>query len=1032
MKRFLTFVFLCFCVLLAFPKYVGDVNEDGRITIADVTALVNILLGKEGQYDSRLVDVNGDSKLSIADVTALVNVLLGTEQAHELEEESADTLFIHYGTDGPTYKLPSAWEPYVTVAINGNDVAVTNTNLTDEYVTALSGSCADGSFAYMGSFKTTLVLNGLTLTNQRGTCIDIEDGKRINLQLADGTTNSLADGTTGKAALFCRGHLEISKGGTLTVQGNVKHAISTKEYLEVKKTAGIITVAGAVGDGIHAEQYFQMNGGTIVMRDVAGDGIQAEAKLDGSEQDGQLILNGGTIDISLIGSDVAALKSDSLMTIGGGSITVSSTGSDVKALKSDADIVVQDGSIDVTQSGGYLVNEVTTNGTATYDPSYCTALKADGSVTVTGGTITVNSTADGGRGINATGDIDLQEGVFHINANGDGGTLDLSSAGSSTTSSYRLYVSIPATSGGGFQPGGQQQSAWRNVYLYDGSGTLVSALGNQKSFTVNGTTTTFYYYDFGSTTSGTYYIKSDDYTSGGGWGGSSTYTIRTTDISLNMTGKDVFYSIANEYSTSGSTRTYKINNVTSTYANASSSAEEGDTYKAFCLKADGNIMISGGELTLVHHGTMSKGIKADGTIAVSGGSIHDTAGGSYMIVGTEPSCSAAMKCATFMGSDGEVTIQGTGSASRGISTDGSLTVTGGTYDITLTGDGATYTGNSDTEGVGSRGFKSDGDMLLQGGSIHITCSARGGKGIKVGTSTASGAGGARLTIGDASATGQGPTLIISTTGSYLASESSGGGGNPWGGGGPMDSGFIGSCKAVKCMGPIEVYGGNIRLSTKTNGAEGLESKSTITVHGGTLESDAYDDAINATSTITINNGNVWAHASNNDAIDSNDGTTGIVINNGVVIASGANSPEEGFDCDNAAFILNGGTVIGTGGSQGGGGFPGGGMTQGGGGMPTKAAQAYVSLSSATLTAGTYLSLKNSSGGVICSYRIPQTTSQATVLMSSPSLSGSSSASIVVGSSSISNPVTSLWEGAYTTGATLTGGTSNNVTPKTGN
>ena len=178
MKRFLTFVFLCFCVLLAFPKYVGDVNEDGRITIADVTALVNILLGKEDQYDSRLVDVNGDSKLSIADVTALVNILLGTEQAHELVEESADTLFIHYGTDGPTYKLPSAWEPYVTVAINGNDVAVTNTNLTDEYVTALSGSCADGSFAYMGSFKTTLVLNGLTLTNQRGTCIDIEDGKR--------------------------------------------------------------------------------------------------------------------------------------------------------------------------------------------------------------------------------------------------------------------------------------------------------------------------------------------------------------------------------------------------------------------------------------------------------------------------------------------------------------------------------------------------------------------------------------------------------------------------------------------------------------------------------------------------------------------------------------------------------------------------------------------------------------------------------------------------------------------------------------
>lgn len=1028
MKRFLSLVVLCFCVVLASPKYIGDVNGDGVITVADVTAMVNIIVssqsptgGVEANDANRLADVDENGTIDKADLIALVDIILGNREAKWLDDDDVDALYIDYTDEGVTYRMPAAWKPYVTVTVNGTDVVVTNTNETEEYVTVLSGSCADGSFVYNGTFKTTIVLNGLSLANQRGTCVDIEDSKRINLQLADGTTNSLADGSTGKAALFCKGHLEVSKGGTLTVQGNVKHAISTKEYMEVKKTAGTITIAGAESDGIHVEQYFKMNGGTIVMRNVAGDGIQAEAKLDGEELDGQLIIQGGTIDISLMGSDVAALKSDLLMTIAGGNITVVSTGSDVKALKSDADIVVQDGTIDVTQSGGYFVNETTSGSTTVYDPSYCAALKAEGNVTVSGGSITVNSTADGGRGINTTGNIDIQGGILNINANGRGGALDLSSTGSTTTSSYRLYVSLPTTGGGGYQPGGQQQSAWKNVYLYDSAGNLVAALGNQKSFTVNGTTTTFFYYDFGTPTSGTYYLKSDDYSSSG-WGGSTTYTIRTSNISLNLTGSDAFYSIANNYSTSGSTRTYTINNVTSTYANASSATEEGETYKAFCLKSDGDIYVSGGTLTFQHTGTMSRGLKADGTIAVSGGSINDTAAGDYMIVGADPTYSAAIKCVTYMGSEGEVTIQGTGSASRGISADETLTISGGTYDITLTGDGSTYTGNGDTEGAGSRGLKSDGDMLLQGGTITIDCSARGGKGIKVGTSEVSGVNGARLTIGNASAAGQGPTLTVRTTGSYLATESSSGGGNPWGGGGSMDAGFIGSCKAVKCMGPIEVYGGEIRLSTTSDGAEGLESKSTITFNGGTLESDSYDDAINAASTITFNDGYVWAHASDNDAIDSNDSSTGIVINGGVVIASGSNSPEEGFDCDNAAFVVNGGIAIGTGGSQGGGG--------GSGGLPTSAKQPYVTLSSLTLSAGTYLSLKSNSGTVVCSYRIPRTTSQATVFMTAPQLKSNSSATVVYGSTSVSNPSTSLWEGAYTTGATLSGGTSRSVTPTT--
>lgn len=54
---------------------VGDVNGDGAVTSADITALYNYLLNSD---DSTLVngDVNGDSSITSADVTAVYDILL--------------------------------------------------------------------------------------------------------------------------------------------------------------------------------------------------------------------------------------------------------------------------------------------------------------------------------------------------------------------------------------------------------------------------------------------------------------------------------------------------------------------------------------------------------------------------------------------------------------------------------------------------------------------------------------------------------------------------------------------------------------------------------------------------------------------------------------------------------------------------------------------------------------------------------------------------------------------------------------------
>ena len=54
----------------------GDVNGDGNVTAADVTALYGVLLNND--YSNVVNgDQNGDGEITAADITAIYNILLG-------------------------------------------------------------------------------------------------------------------------------------------------------------------------------------------------------------------------------------------------------------------------------------------------------------------------------------------------------------------------------------------------------------------------------------------------------------------------------------------------------------------------------------------------------------------------------------------------------------------------------------------------------------------------------------------------------------------------------------------------------------------------------------------------------------------------------------------------------------------------------------------------------------------------------------------------------------------------------------------
>ena len=204
---------------------------------------------------------------------------------------------------------------YITASVNGGDVTVTSTAsaAVNEITYGLYGTTTDGSFTFNGTYKATVELFGVSITNPTGPAIDIQNGKRIEISAKSGTTSTLKDGTSTavdawKGALYCKGHIQFKGYGTLNVYGNYAHAIKAGEYIEMKNCT--INVYSAVKDAVNCNQYFSMESGVLNLSGYGDDGIQVDLKTDDAsvENTGNFTMTGGTININTYGSTGEAVK----------------------------------------------------------------------------------------------------------------------------------------------------------------------------------------------------------------------------------------------------------------------------------------------------------------------------------------------------------------------------------------------------------------------------------------------------------------------------------------------------------------------------------------------------------------------------------------------------------------------------------------------------------------------------------------------------------------------------------------------------
>ena len=299
-------------------------------------------------------------------------------------------------------------------AYSGYEIEGTDVSITAAGTYVFSGDCDDGSITVKkGVTGVTLVLNGLTLTNADSAAITLHKTAEAALIAAAGSENTVAD-TVGandeNAAVKVKSgaSLSLSGTGTLTACGNAKNGI--KGASDAVITVDELTLnIEAADDGLSCDDELTIKGGRVNIT-AGGDAVKASPDTDDAENP----------DTTSLGN----------VTVSGGTMTLMAANDGVQA---DGDLTISGGTFAVTANGGHTT-------ALTDDSASCKGLKAGKTLTVSGGTVNVDSADDALHANDVTvsgGTLTLASGDDAVHADND---LVVGVKGSSSTSNPKIDI----------------------------------------------------------------------------------------------------------------------------------------------------------------------------------------------------------------------------------------------------------------------------------------------------------------------------------------------------------------------------------------------------------------------------------------------------------------------------------------------------------------------------------------------------------------------------------------------------------------
>ncbi len=306
----------------------------------------------------------------------------------------------------------TADSPGVTVTDNG--VIITGSGIF-----SLSGKLDNGCVA-VNSVKgnVVLILDGVTITNPDGNCIDVAEGNHIQIYAKSGTENIFTSGeeieintknaasedATG-SAIYSKKDLSFAGDGSIYVNGYINNAIGTTDNLVM--LSGNIT-ASSVNKGLKGNDSVTVIDGKYDLTTSA----------DGIHSDGTVEIAGGEITINA-GDD--GIHADSKVTVNAGKVTVTQSFEGIEA----NNVLINGGDVSVKSSD----DGINANGGNTNMPMRTDKAESNAGNTavpllkIVGGSVYINA---GGDGLDSNGDLIIDGGNVFVDGpvNNGNGALD--------------------------------------------------------------------------------------------------------------------------------------------------------------------------------------------------------------------------------------------------------------------------------------------------------------------------------------------------------------------------------------------------------------------------------------------------------------------------------------------------------------------------------------------------------------------------------------------------------------------------------
>lgn len=325
-----------------------------------------------------------------------------------------------------------------TAVCSSNAVQISGSTITiiDEGTYILSGTLDDGMIIVNAekADKTQLVLNGATIHSETSAPIYILQADKVFITTAADTTNTLSNGGTFTAidennidsVIYSKEDITLNGSGTLVVTSPAGHGIVSKDSLTI--TSGDYDI-NCASHALAGKDNVCIANGDFTL--VSGkDGIHAENADDATT--GFVYIKNGTYNIAAEGDGIS---SASYMQIEDGIFDITSGGGSANATSETSEswgnfmgggrhqggkMSNKMGDPMGNDKKGSFTDPTTENNNSTEDAATDSAsikgIKATTTLTINGGTFTINSADDS---IHSNADVTVNGGTFEIKSGDD-------------------------------------------------------------------------------------------------------------------------------------------------------------------------------------------------------------------------------------------------------------------------------------------------------------------------------------------------------------------------------------------------------------------------------------------------------------------------------------------------------------------------------------------------------------------------------------------------------------------------------------